>query len=210
MKEFNLRADEVADLDPYNVRGLKTQDQAKELLTPESNSQIDRFTNQQKDKLQELEYRIFTLHGETLGSLVEKGAKISWAWDDSKIDFNRSYSSEVAIANKHFAGFSRYDEQVRELIKFERKIRESLSEDGEEIKAVIGRAQDYAELFYQDPEIFNATGGDFDIQIRTSTEPNESYRAYFFMREDELIFDIESEIHSGNSAITPLIIPRVF
>ena len=63
----------------------------------------------------------------------------------------------------------------------------AVGEDGEEIKAVIGRAQDYAELFYQDPEIFNATGGDSDIQIRTSTEPNVSYRAYFFMREDELI-----------------------
>lgn len=211
MKEFSLRANEVADLDPYNIRGMPKIEVARELVNPEA-LQIERFTDQQKEKLQELEYRIFTLHGETLGSLVDKGAIIIWNWDDSKIDFNKSYTSEIAIANKHFAGFSRYDEQVRELIKFERKIRKSLGDDGEEIEAVIGRAQDYAELFYQDPEIFDATGEDFDLQIRTSTEPKEGYRAYFFMKEEEheLIFDIESEIHSGNSAITPLIIPRIY
>ncbi|OGH11030.1 MAG: hypothetical protein A3B38_02460 [Candidatus Levybacteria bacterium RIFCSPLOWO2_01_FULL_36_13] len=154
-KDEMMRSDQVADLDPYNQRGKPKQEAARELLGDEPEVEEDenfdgpKFTQEQKVKLRDYGAEIFTLHGESINSLKEKGLKV-WSNLDSS-DFQLGYEghkTEVAIrlaSNYLFLPDSNnknYDEQANMVTNYSLELERKIPG----IYASLGFPSDYAEI----------------------------------------------------------------
>src|SRR3989344_8804148 len=92
-KDDFLRSNQVADLDPYNVRGKPTHKTAEELLAEDVELQAPEtgeegtFTSEQRRLLEEEGYQIYTLTGESIQTLKAKGFKFWSTWHEQNPQF---------------------------------------------------------------------------------------------------------------------------
>lgn len=163
---FSLRATEVADLDPYNVRGKASQDQARELLMPDSmqskENQIESYFNKEQRKILEINgYTIFSLQGKTVEDIIAEGLPVVYRYNSpvsGEILGIRSVKGEVA-ANLDFKDFflpnssrKSYFQQSGMVHAYENEKIIPMELRG--IHAFIGNVAEYLEIALLEPELF--------------------------------------------------------
>jgi hypothetical protein len=124
---------------------------------PETTTEINRFTEEQKFDLRENGYRIYTLTEKSLGALINSGEKINLQWREGldrwdqpvAIEFIKSVHSEAAINPKRLFLSKGNNKDLTKQEEIVNRFSKELNKKIPGVKAIIGQVPDYAELYFQ-------------------------------------------------------------
>src|SRR3989344_2929758 len=171
-KQEILRADEVADLDPYNVRGKTKTEAARERLpsADENSTKVEKvkegfFNNEQTKILAENKFKRFELRGRTVEEIIDKIPIEFHGLSENMNEINtiKSMQGEVAIKTNKTgffipdSGSKNYFKQSGMVHAYENEVVIPLGLRG--VQSILGNLADYLELALINLSLFGAKYG---------------------------------------------------